>query len=101
MTSRPMIPVTVLVPLAEYQRLAEAAELRGHDTIGEWLLALALDLRSMPTGSFPPEHLAHLVRAGLCDADIAAATGLSNNEIASRRRRLGLPANRRYRRTPR
>ena len=100
MSRKPTIPVTIQIPLAEYQRLAEAAELRGHDTIGEWLLALALDLRRMPSGTFPPETLAQLVRAGLCDADIASATGLTNHEVATRRRLLGLPANRRYRRTP-
>lgn len=36
------------------------------------------------------------VLAGMCDADIAAELGVTNQTIASIRRGEGLPANRRY-----
>lgn len=52
------------------------------------------------TSRVRPSTLEDRVRAGVvlgeCDADIAAATGVVVGTIATIRRRLGLPANRRY-----
>jgi hypothetical protein len=47
-----------------------------------------------------PMHAAigRMVDSGLCDADIAAATGYVVGWVAQVRRGLGKPANRRYRR---
>jgi hypothetical protein len=42
------------------------------------------------------EKVRELVKAGLCDADIAARLHYSNGWVADTRRGLGLPANRRY-----
>jgi len=46
-----------------------------------------------------PMHasIGRLVDAGLCDADIAAATGYVVGWVAKVRRGMGKPANRRYR----
>lgn len=46
-----------------------------------------------------PMHQAigRLVDIGLCDADIAAATGYTPGWVAAVRRGMGKPANRRYR----
>lgn len=84
-----------MVPLHAYPRLAAQAELAGHDSIAELLLELALETRRVPIRA-TPEDLAVLVRAGLCDADIATVTGLLVAEVARRRRELKLPPNRRY-----
>ena len=97
MTRTPVVPVMVSIPLHAYPRLAAQAELYGHEHVGELLLALALEDRLVPLRAETAD-LRTLVLAGLTDADIADATGLLVGEVATRRRRLKLPPNRRYRR---
>lgn len=90
------VNVTVRVMLGDYTRLARIAERRGHDTIGALLEAIVAAL-----GQTRDVHdeVELLVRAGLTDADIADHLGLIVGTVADRRRRLGLPANHRYRTT--
>lgn len=88
------IPITVGVLAADYPGLARVAEARGFDTIAEFLENL---LRRLALAGPGIDEVELLVRAGLNDAQIATELNLMLGTVRVRRRRLGLPPNRRYR----
>lgn len=92
------VPVTVNVTLGDYPGLARLAEHRGFDTIGEFLENL---LRRLSLAGPGIDEVELLVRAGLNDAQISTELNLMLETVRARRRRLGLPANRRYRKASR
>ncbi len=74
-----------------YFRLTAIADRTG-DTVEGLLTSFAI-LRSRVDG----DPVVQLVGQGLTDREIARSLGLMNHVIAARRRRAGLPANRRPR----
>ena len=86
----------VEVPSHELFRLVAAAERRGM-TLPEFLLNSGRAVAGV--GASGPDSIETLTRLGLTDRDIARRLGLTNATVATRRRRLGIPANHAPRRT--
>lgn len=93
----PAVVVGARVGVVDYPTLARLAERRGYDTIADMLSAMLVKLASVTDAH---DEVEIMVRAGFCDADIAEHLNLMVGTIADRRRRLGLPANPRYRAQP-
>lgn len=93
----PAVVVPVRVGVVDYPTLARLAERRGYDTIGDMLSAMLVKLANVTDAH---DEVEIYVRAGFCDADIAEHLSLMVGTVADRRRRLGLPANPRYRAQP-
>jgi hypothetical protein len=77
-------------------RIQEKAERLG-TTPGD---VLRRDLDRMRRRLDVTRRVKEMTERGFCDADMAAQLGYTPGRIAEIRRGLGLPANRRYRRTP-
>lgn len=85
-----MVTIPVSVPLADYPKMAQVAELRGFATLGEFLGSIASAL----PGQIPEEdYVVLMVRAGLSDQEIAERTGLLLARVGNRRRAAGLRPN--------
>ncbi|WP_167131946.1 hypothetical protein [Paramicrobacterium chengjingii] len=79
--------VTLEIPDRVWWRLVDAAEKQGKST-SELMSQVA-------TGITHPDPIERLHTIGYTDAEIAAQTGLLLRTVAERRRRLGLPPNKR------
>lgn len=77
--------VTVDIPDREWWRIASVADLRGQK-VDEMVAQIALGLAH-------PDPVRRLHAVGMTDAQIASETGLLLGTIAARRRKLGLPPN--------
>jgi hypothetical protein len=87
----PDVPVQVPIRVDRYARLAQIAQGRGHDTVAEYLASLVdLLVETRPAAN----TLEVMALQGYRDAEIAKHLDQTNAYVATRRRRLGIPANR-------
>lgn len=93
MTTAPrtdLVPVEVLLPLTTVQALTEVAAGRGM-TASQWL---ATQARHVTLGVEQRDTVVRLHAHGFTDAEIARRLNMTNSQVATRRRRYGLAANR-------